>query len=379
MKFFQYQDIPLYLGVSGHAGQYIFASDASISVSHPLQVVRNLNDNVASFIDTSPKTITAGSSEYTFGPSGGPPSPLSTSIYKIPSGTKISFPNNKDLFFTNDIHPNGHDFTAELTAYSGFSLSVDEMQSGYFEPHFRYVSNSPIQGNLDVSFYMDSGNLQNFFNITGISDPKKYPPIDEERITGYLGDFRFDNAYLSSLSFSLAPNNISSARASFNIYGTLTEDRTITSSYYNSSLYNQKSVPHGMTSVIEGTSKDGIDIPVSFSYDIKTNRIPRFEIGTGNHYSSDGIIPTRVAKSNTEITLSIQGERIDPNILDGGFGGKRANVTVSLKDLGYNNFDENTAGLLNKFTCSGVIVSQNLNVSSDNYLRGDLTIRQNIS
>lgn len=379
MKFFQYEDVPLFLGVNGKKGEYIFASDASISVSQPLQVVRNLNDNVISFTDTASKVIGVGVSAYTLGPSGGPPVPLSTSIHNIPSGTKITFPNNKNLFFAKNVYPNGHDFTVDLESYSGFSLNVQEMQSGYFEPSFRYVSNSPVQGTLDVSFYVDSGNLQNFFNITGLSNPSQYPPIDEEKITGHLGDFRFNNAYLNSFNFSLAPNNISTASASFNVYGALTEDAGISSSYYNSSLYDQKSIPHGMTSFIEGTSDHGIDIPVSFSYNIKTNRIPRFEIGTGDHSSSEGLIPTRVAKSNTEITLSIQGERIDPDILSDGFDGKKADVSVTLKDLNYQNFDENTAGVLNKFTCSGVVVSQNLNVASDNYLRGDLTIRQNIS
>ncbi len=48
------------------------------------------------------------------GPSGGPPQPLSTSIYKIPSGTKITFPNNKYLYFSGDVFPDGHNYLVNL-------------------------------------------------------------------------------------------------------------------------------------------------------------------------------------------------------------------------------------------------------------------------
>ena len=36
MKFLPYEDVPLYLGVSGHSGEYILAESASLSVSQDL-------------------------------------------------------------------------------------------------------------------------------------------------------------------------------------------------------------------------------------------------------------------------------------------------------------------------------------------------------
>ena len=166
------------------------------------------------------------------------PKPLATSIFKIPSGTKVSFPNNKNLYFTHDVSPEGDDFIVDLHAKSGgWTLTEEESQSGYFEPIFNYVSTGPVQGSLDVSFYPNTGNLKSFFNITGLSDPLKYPPIDEEKITGFLGDFAFHNAYLTSYSFGLQPNGISQASASFVIFGELTKDSSLTSNYYSSTIF----------------------------------------------------------------------------------------------------------------------------------------------
>ena len=125
-----------------------------------------------------------------------------------------------------------------------------------------------------------------------------------------------------------------------------------------------------------GTSDHGIDTPIGFSYNIDVSRSPRFEIGTGNKASSDGLIPTRVSKDRTSISMSIEGERINPNILSEGFGGKRANLSVNLRDLNYSSFDENNKGLLHTFNCSGVIENQALSVSKDGYLKGSISVKQ---
>ena len=240
MKFFQYEDVPLFLGVSGKSGEYIFADQASISVSQELNPVRYLDDNIIGFTGTTGYSMSAGVNSYTFGPSGGPPQPISTSIYKIPSGTKVTFPNNKYLFFDDDVSPNGHNYISNLRSYSGFVLNSEESQMGHFDPIYKYTSSGPVKGSMSVSFYVNNGNLPHFFNITGLSNPSQYPPIDEERVTGHLGDFRFSNAYLKKLSFSLAPNSMSKAQANFDIYGSLVEDLSITPNYYSSSLYKQR-------------------------------------------------------------------------------------------------------------------------------------------
>ena len=231
-----------------------------------------------------------------------------------------------------------------------------------------------------MSFYINGGNLPSFFNITGLRDPHQYPPIDEEKITGFLGNFRFSDAYLKSLSFSMSPEQVSQAKASFLIFGELTEDSSLISNYYNSSLYNQQSVPHGMHSQLIGTMDGGIENPVSFTYSMTVNRTPRYVVGTGNHKDTfelgNGLVPARVTKDFTTISMSINGESIDPKILEHGFGGKRANLTAELRDLSYSSFEDNSSGLLQTFHCSGIINSQNLSVKSDGHLKGGISVSQ---
>ncbi len=378
MKFFTYEDVPLFLGVSGHSGQYIFAEQANIGVSQSSTVTRYLDDNIIRLTGTSDLLISEGTSEYTLGPSGGPPQPLSTSIYKIPSGTKVTFPNNKNLFFEEDVSPNGHNFITNLRSYSGYTLTCEESQSGYFNPIWRYSNQAGIGGILNVSFYPNSGNLPSFFNITGLSNPSQFPPVDEERITGHLGNFRFENAYLKSFGFSVAPNSISRANATFSVYGNLTEDSSLIDNYYSSSLYEQQSIPHGMKTEIVGTSDNGISNVTSFSYSISTQRIPKFTVGTGDRTSNQGIVPARVAKAATNISMAIKGESINPNIFSNEFGGKRANLEVNLRDLGYQDFSDNSQGFLTSFQCSGIVESQNLSVGSEGYLQGSFSVKQNL-
>lgn len=388
MKFLPYEDVPLYLSVNGGEGEYIFAESASLSVNQPLEVTRQTDDNLIQICEfgfgqnmqySSPNFISGVNHSVCLGPTDGPPKPLATSIFKIPSGTKVSFPNNKNLYFTHDVSPEGDDFIVDLHAKSGgWTLTEEESQSGYFEPIFNYVSTGPVQGSLDVSFYPNTGNLKSFFNITGLSDPLKYPPIDEEKITGFLGDFAFHNAYLTSYSFGLQPNGISQASASFVIFGELTKDSSLTSNYYSSDLYQQQSIPHGETSQIVGHSPLGLNHPISFSYSMSVQRNPVFLSPTGIDHE-EGRVPVRVTKSNTNIQLTIDGDNLDPNILSEGFNGKRANITAELSDLNYSGFSDNSNGLMNKFSCSGVITSQSLSVNSAGYLNGSISVNQSYS
>lgn len=46
MKFLPYEDVPLYLAVNGQEGEYIFAEQASLSVNQPLDLSRQLDDNI---------------------------------------------------------------------------------------------------------------------------------------------------------------------------------------------------------------------------------------------------------------------------------------------------------------------------------------------
>ena len=391
MKFLPYEDVPLFLGSEdGNDSEYIFAESASLSLSQPLRSVRYTDDNVLQICAfnngnsveyTSPTFNSDTFHTALLGPSGGPPQPLSTSIYKIPSGTKITFPNDKHLYFSGDVFPDGHNYLVNLQSKdSTWNLSEGEAQSGYFDPVYNYVADGPVQGTLDVNFYINTGNLKSFFNITGLSS--SFPPIDEQKLTGFFGNFKFSCAHLNSLDFSLSPNSISQAKATFAVYGVLEEDTTITDTYYSSDLYQQQSIPHGEDSSVIGASQVGIDHPVSFSYNISVDRTPTYCTPTGKYLRSDGTynptgdLPKRVSKKSVSITTSIAGENIDPNILSEGLNGKRANIDIHLQDLNYQNFEDNSNGFLHAFNSSGVITEQSLSVNSAGYLNGSVKINQ---
>lgn len=386
MKFLPYEDVPLYIAPHGQNGEYIFAETASLSVTQPNKPIRSIEDNNLSICEfglgtsmnyTSPVFTANSTHNVTLGPSGGPPQPLPASIYKIPQDTKITFPNGKHLYFSSDIFPDGHDYVVSLYSKSGgWRLDANEAQSGYFESIYDYVSTGPAQGKLDVNFYINTGNLQSFFNITGLVNPSQYPPINETKLTGFLGDFAFSCAHLQSLSFSLSPNSISQASATFGIYGEIEKINGITDSYFNSSLYAQQSIPHGQNSNIIGASPLGIEHPVSFNYSIEVDTAPRYSAPTGSSNGSEGIFPDRVSKKSTKISMGIDGESIDPEIVSDGGIAKRANLKVILKDLSYDNFEDNSNGFMHTFECSGVINAQALSVNSQDYLNGSISVSQ---
>jgi len=387
MKFLAYEDVPLFLGPisktgASNDGAFIFASNASLSVSQSIVPKRYVDDNkiricqfnngsTAGYPYSSPSFTTNSKHTACFGPTSGPPKSLSTSIFKIPKDTKVTFPNGKHLYFDHDVFPSGYDYLARLRSESGsWTLSENEAQSGYFEPIFDYSSAGPAVGTLSVDFYIDKNTLPSFFNITGMTHPSQFPPIDEDKITGHLGDFKFSDAYLKSLNFSVSPNSIVSASASFDVYGPLVKDTSISDNYYSTGLYQQKSIPHGETSNIIGTTELGIDHAVSFSYNIDVERSAKYEVGNS--------IPSRVSKRSTSIVMSVNGNNLNPALLADSVDNKRANLKVFLRDLNYNNFEENSNGLLNVFDCSGIIESQQLSVSSDGYLNGSITVKQHI-
>jgi hypothetical protein len=386
MKFIPYEDLPLYIAENGSNGEYIFAETASLSVSQPNKPVRQLQDNTLSICEfglgstmnyVSPNFSASTNYNIAIGPSGGPPIPLSTSIYKIPKDTKITFPNGKHLYFAEDIFPDGHNYLAKVYSKDGgWTLTQQEAQSGYFEPIFDYVSTGPVQGDLEVSFYINTGNLQSFFNITGLSNALQYPPINENKLTGFLGDFAFTCAHLRSLDFSLAPNGISQASAKFGIYGEIKKVDGLSNGYYSTSLYQQQSIPHGQNSQIIGTDPLGIEHTTSFNYSIKVDTSPRYAIPTGSSNGPEGIFPDRVCRKSTRISMTLNGENINPEIVSDGGVPKRANLKATLKDLSYNSFEDNSNGFMHTFNCSGVINNYSLSVGSQEYLNGSISVSQ---
>lgn len=388
MSFLSYDKVPLFLSVKDKEGEFIFAEKASISVSQNVSAYRQMDDNIlqicnygdGSSISYEPKNFSANVRELiTMGPIGGPPKSIATSINEIKKDTKITFPNGKHLYFARDIKPEGHDYLVEVYAKSGgWSLNEDESQKGYFEPNLEYVATSPIEGTLDVDFYLNTGNMPSFFNITGLVDPTVYPPVSNEVITGFLGDFTFDHAYLSNFSFNVSANSISQASASFQLYGLLQKDENISKNYYSSDLYQQQSVPHGTNSAIIGINALGMDHATSFSYSASINRVPKYEAPKEDEIPEAGFTPSNVSKRETSISVTIAGTNIDPEIMKKALNREQISITCELHDLSYQNHTDNSAGFMQKFNCDGVVDSQSVSVNSLGFLEGSITMTKYI-
>jgi len=388
MKLKPYDDVPLFLSIEGsNTGEYIFAESASLTLSQDIKASRQLDDNIlqiCAFGDGSNMNFDdmfvfeEGSNELVvMGPIGGPPRPISSSINKIKKDSKITFPNGKNLFFSEEVNPGGHDFLTKVYAKSGgWSLTEEEAQNGYFEPSFKYVADSPIKGTLDVDFYVNEGNLPHFFSITGLVDPTEFPPINNDRVTGFLGDFAFYGAYLTQFEFSISPNSISQAKASFDIYGNLTKDESLSLNYYSSDLYQQQSIPHGETSKLVGLSSIGFNYGLGFSYSASISRYPKYEVPTGDYVPEIGFLPTRASKRQTNVSVTVEGDNLDPSVLHKVMNQENVEVVCELRDLSYDNYRNNSAGLLSSFHCNGAVQSESLSVNSKGYLNGSVTISQ---
>jgi hypothetical protein len=334
---------------------------------------------------SSPTFNTSNTYHALLGPENGPPQPLASSIHKIPKDTPVYFPNNKKLYFKYDTYSDGNTYIVDLYSKDNFwSLSIDEAQNGHFDPIFKTIPSGPAVGSLDVNFYFNSENLQNFFNITGLFDLGDHPPINERNVNGNLGNFGFERAYLNSLSFSLSPNSISQASASFDIYGEINYDESLTQSYLSSAnldYLSHKSIAHGQNSQIIGTNSFDMNYPVSCSYSITCSRNASFQVPSSNNIESQRSlmsVPKRVSSTNTVVKMTVEGEHLNPDILSNDKDSKHAELSVILKDLDYQSHQDNSNGVIHSFGCFGTITSESLSVDSQGYLVGSISVSQTL-
>jgi len=396
MKFIPYEDVPIRLS-NGSQQEFLFAESANLSVQQPTETARQLNDNliqICSLQESDPTSTKLSYTRFTLnpgktysavlGPTNGPPKPLPSSIYKIPKDTPIVFPNHKRLFFKHDVFPDGHNYVVELYCNSDTSIPESSIQNGYIDPIFKSIPTGPAVGSLDVNFYFNSFNLNRFFNLTGLFNVSDHPPINERHVHGNLGDFSFDRAYLNNLSFSLAPNSISQATANFDIYGQIDHDTSLTESYFSRAQFDymrNKSIAHGQNSKIIGTTEFDMEHPISCSYSISSNRSATFQVPESSNIDSQRNlmnVPKRVSNTNTVINVKIEGEHLDPSIISEENGSEYANLKILLKDLEYDNFSDNSDGLIQTFSCFGPITSKSLSVDSQGYLVGSMSASQTL-
>jgi hypothetical protein len=383
--FIRYEDVPVVIGAANGDKEFIFASHASLSISQNLQPKRFLDDCVLPFAETGDISFLYDGhvKELLMGAPGGPAIPLSSSVEEVKSGTMITFPTGNKLYVESGIRSGDYYIHVKATGATDLSFDTD-LQNGEIEVERNYCTTEPIGGTLNIAFFLNTGTLPSFFNLTGLLGGDllnhKYPRINEEKITGFFGNYFFHDGYLESLRFSTRAFYPYMAEVSIRLFGNLTYDENNIDNFYVSPEFNsQKTIPHAVGTELSGLGSLGIDKAVSFDYSINCQRSYGFEMpATGKSVTSSnfenltGVVPTRGAKNAIEIEASIEGNRINPYL---SISGTRGHINISVQDMGFVNYPDENFGKLKEFNIYGPITKQSLSVGEGDYLKGNVTIK----
>jgi hypothetical protein len=372
----------------------VFARSAGLSASQPVEAKKFTDDyNISFALQTGDVHFTgAHESGFLMGPRNGPGVRIPESIEAIPSGYKIAYPGGQALYLADDLRPGDYYIKVKSTGETILDYERD-IEYGEMDVLRNYAASNVVRGSLNISYYMNTGNLHTFANLTGLLDPTIYPQVNEERVTGSFGDYIFEDAYLTELNFSDAPFEIIQSNIRLDIYGRMKYQEGLSDSIindYGCLKENQFSVPHAINTKLVGASGVGINYPLNFEYSIYANRNPEVPVPISGKHGQDGEIPVRVTKDEIEISIRVQGEKLDPFLK---ISGQRANVIVKLSDIGFSKeFTDNNEGLLKEFALAGslvypdlpsqelrdygVVEEDNLSVSEGGFLRGTATIKQ---
>ena len=392
--FYRYEDVPVLLAEEGQEPIMVLATNASISANQPLEAKKFLEDYNISFALQNEDLVFEGEQEAEFllGPPGGPGIKVPQSVEIIKSGQKISYPGGQSLYLSQDLYPGDYHIKVRSTGDTVLDLHKD-IPYGEVDVIRNYAAKGEIRGRLNISYYMNTGNLHSFADLTGLADPDIYPQVNEKRITGSIGDYKFNDAYLTELSFSAEPFSIIEANIDLDVYGKMEYSEGWSDHVLEEMpcvRKRQYTVPHAMNTKVYGANGIGIDYPLNFNYTISANRYPELNVPIDGFIDDEGELPNRVAKNEIDITISIEGEKLDPFLK---ITGQRADITILLSDIGFEEeFTDNNFGKLNEFKLAGNLVlpvvvpaaleqygvkdEDALSVSEGGFLRGRATVRQ---
>jgi hypothetical protein len=393
--FKRYEDTPVLIAHEGRDPVFIFANDASIGVSQTIYSKKFNEDYKIAFAYIKEDLFFEKGKEYDLllGSQAGRGSKIPESIEVIRKGTKISYPSKKSLIVNQDAYPG--DYRIRVISTGDMFLSHDkDVPYGEVDVIRQYAAERGAAGSLDITYYMNTGNIYSFFDITGLVDQEIYPQVHEGKITGSLGDFTFDNAYIREITFDAVPYQPVQTTVSIDIYGALNYQEGISENVISNDYYNyrnkQKSIPHGLTSKIEGIENVGMEYPLEFNYSISVDREPAYELPLSGKLSENGEVPTRVNKKSIDVTAEVVGEKLDPFLK---ITGQRAELKISLNDLGFSkDFTDNNLGEMREFklvgnlvypepipqdlVSYGIVDRDTISVSEGGYLRGRASIKQ---
>lgn len=208
------------------------------------------------------------------------------------------------------------------------------------------VASDRVRGSLSLDYIISDGGDP----ILALTGDANGLPIEA---SGSVGTVAFEKAYLSSLSVRGEPNQVVSANAGFELFADFGDDL---SALQGSDW--EGSVGHGSNSAIQGSSAIGINLPISFSYEVSLTHAPYYTLGELN--------VTGVERTDGSISMTIEGEDIGDNLT---LCGTDAILSVDVKDLCSND-------ILQTYSVSGKITQRQLDVSANEAIRGTITVVQ---
>lgn len=356
--FYRYEDVPIFLAEEGKEPVMVFAASASISASQSIKAKKFIEDYNISLAGQSEDLHLESGSLYQFmlGSEENLPRKIPSSVEIIKSGQKISYPGGSSLFLEKDLYPG--DYYITVRAREDVTLDYEkDIPYGEVDVIRNYAADDVVKGSLNIDYYMNTGNLYFFENLTGVMAANSYPQINEAKISGSFGDYRFYDGYLTSVSFSAEPFKAIESSVNIDLYGKMEYEEGYGLKMIESLSENknpQFSVPHAINSKIIGSSGIGMEYPISFSYEISSNRTPETTIPLNGYLDLEGEIPYRVSKNEIDITVEIEGEKLDPFLK---ITGQRADVVIKLEDLGFDkDFTNNNNNSMKEFKMAGSLV-----------------------
>jgi len=214
-----------------------------------------------------------------------------------------------------------------------------------------YAPQGAVIGNLSTEFYL-TGSLPSFLRITG---------TDESSITGNFAGVAITGLYPKSINFSVEPFKPIVINAEFDWYGNVNVHYFKENSQQEiESIQIPDYVANGYKSYMTSADIDTFGYITNFNYSSSCDR-PAF-------FNVNEIVPFRVGKLNKKIDFSLNSNYLGSLI---SIAGRTATTTITLKDI--------YGTTLDTFDVSGVLTSQNYEISQGQYLLASANISQTVT
>ena len=299
--------------------------------------------------------------------------------------------------------------------------SYSEDTAGALINNPRLVPTAGVKGTLNFDFVI----ADEHFNVNPIDGKNSIHKIFElnrgmspelEKV-GRIGNYRFFNAGIRSLSFEMRPFSLIKARAEYEIFGSVVEVQAkslpVQSGCYVNGVLDDSHQSETACNAAGGVWRYGInpaeglksfgtvtanginlatqenyDIQlISANYSIVAKRKYNYSIRANEHpinqFVPGAMMPYRVSLSEVEVNCNISSNKIIPNMNESGYL-QNSFESLNLRELEVQlslfearNFSTGSeSNNLANFSCIGNVTSQNLEVSDGSYLVGSFNVMQ---